>query len=83
MASQDLTSRKKDSLHKDGYGKISALMVCSVRSKVVVVIIMAILFIPFTIRVQSSCSEPWFDAVFGGKQVSANRGKLRSGSLLS
>jgi len=81
--SQDLTLRKKDSLNKDGYGRISALMVCSVRSKVVVVIIMAILFIPFTIRVQSSCFGPWFDAVFGGKQVSANRGKLRAGSLLS
>ena len=83
MASQDFTLRKENKLKEGGFGRISALMVCSGRSDAVLVIIMALSFILFSIRVQSSCSRPWFVADLGGKQVSAQRGKLHACTSLS
>lgn len=76
VAFQVLTSHKRDSIIKDGYGRIFAVMACTVQSKTVVVLIMAILLILFTPRVQSYCSGPWFDVVFGDRKNSTNRGKL-------
>jgi hypothetical protein len=81
VASQVLTSRKRDGVIKDGYCRIFALMECAVQSNTVVVIIMAILYVLFTPRAQSYCSGPWFDVVFGDRQNLANRGKLQADSL--
>jgi len=81
-APQNLTSRKTDRQHYDGYGRIWAFMVCSVQSMARNVIIMAPL-IPLMVSFQLSGSEFWLTKVLGGEKVFVYRGEIGSRSWSS
>lgn len=82
-APENLTSCKTDKFNYNGYGSILAFMVCYVRSIAGNVIIIATLFIPLMVSIQSSGYEFLFVKVLGGEKVFVYRGKLHSHSLSS